>query len=224
MEEDKTSSPLSNALVLDVSTANVQVGIAKENGWKKIVENSNSPMDGVFQSVAQLFEELEMGIKQIDSIFFCAGPGSTLGLRLTLAFVKTVQWECENKLALYSYNALDLASQMVTPSPVFVQAPFRMGWRIVRSSSNQHPIGKKEIFKSEEALKKFPSSVHLQDPRRKINSIEPDNILEYRLNKMNGLSDLIKISEPKEELEIYSPRPPEFKKWVPEIKFLSPDS
>jgi hypothetical protein len=66
--------------------------------------------------------------------------------------------------------------------------------------------------------------VHLQDPRRKINSIEPDNILEYRLNKMNGLSDLIKISEPKEELEIYSPRPPEFKKWVPEIKFLSPDS
>ena len=109
MEEDKTSSPLSTALVLDVSTANVQVGIAKENGWRKIVETSNSPMDGVFQSVAQLFEELELGIKEIDSIFFCAGPGSTLGLRLTLAFVKTVQWECENKLALYSYNALDLS-------------------------------------------------------------------------------------------------------------------
>lgn len=223
MKEEKSSIPLSNALVLDVSSPNVQVGIAKEMGWRKIIETSSSPMDGIFQSVAQLFKDLEMGIKEIDSIFFCAGPGSTLGLRLTLAFVKTVQWECGNKLALYSYNALDLASQMLSPSPLFVQAPFRMGWRIVRSSPSQNPIGKKEIFESEEAIKKFPSSLHLQDPRKKITTIDPASLLDYRLNKMKGLSDLIKFSEPKEELEIYSPRPPEFKKWIPQIKFLSPD-
>ena len=223
MEEEKSSTPLSNALVLDVSSPNVQVGLAQEIGWRKIIETSSSPMDGIFQSVAQLLKELEMGIKEIDSIFFCAGPGSTLGLRLTLAFVKTVQWECGNKLAIYSYNALDLASQMVTPSPLFVQAPFRMGWRIVRSSSNQKPIGKKEIFESEEAIKKFPSSLHLEDPRKKITTINPANLLDYRLNKIKGLSDLFKISEPQEEPEIYSPRPPEFKKWIPQIKFLSPD-
>ena len=167
MEEDKTSSPLSTALVLDVSTANVQVGIAKENGWRKIVETSNSPMDGVFQSVAQLFEELELGIKEIDSIFFCAGPGSTLGLRLTLAFVKTVQWECENKLALYSYNALDLASQMDeahTNLPSF-KLPFVWVGESFALLPEQHPHWKKRNFRKRGSTQKV--SIELTPSRSK---------------------------------------------------------
>ena len=224
MGSEKTNTSLSYPLVLDVSSSCVQAGIADENGWRKIIDSPNPPLNGVFQTVAQLTQELEIKIAEIDSIFFCAGPGSTLGLRLALAFIKTTQWERDGELQLFSYNALDLACQMVEEPPLFIQAPFRMGWRIVRSSPDQKNIGTKEIFESEEAFQNFPSSLHLQDPRKKISSIDPDNILEYRLNKMNGLSDLIKISEPKEELEIDSPRPPEFKKWVPEIKFLSPDS
>ena len=213
-----------NPLILDVSSPCVQVGIASENGWIKIIDCPAPPMQGVFESVTELIRELKISASEIDAVFFCAGPGSTLGLRLALAFVKTLQWQRKNDLQLFSYNALDLASQMMDASPHFLQAPFRMGWRIIRSSPNANPIGQKVILETEEALKKFPSSIHLEDPRKKSSGPQMDNILQYKLEKVRGLCTLLSVSELTEELKIYSPRPPEFKKWIPQIQFLSPDA
>jgi hypothetical protein len=223
MGSKESDTSLSNPLVLDVSSSCVQSGIATENGWRKLVVSSNPPMNGVFQTVAQLIKELKIKIGEIDSIFFCAGPGSTLGLRLASAFIKTMQWQKEGTLQLYSYNALDLACQMAEKSPLILQAPFRMGWRIVRSSPDQQAIGKKEIFESEEALQKFPTSLHLKDLRKNAHLIDPQYIIDYQLNKINGLTGLLSVSELVKELEVYSPRPPQFKKWTPSIQFLSPN-
>ncbi len=214
---------LANPLVVDVSSPSVQVGIASENGWKKIIDSNNPPLQGVFETVKKLIGDLEISLREIDAVFFCVGPGSTLGLRLALAFVKTLQWERKDELQLFSYNALDLACQMAESPPKFLQAPFRMGWRIIRSSHDNSPIGKKEILETEEALVKFPSSYHLEDTRKKSSPAVTENILQYQLKKVGGLTDLLLVSKPKKELEIYSPRPPEFKKWIPQIKFLSPD-
>lgn len=219
MGVDKFSHPLAFPLVLDVSSPSVQVGIANTNGWNKFTSNKNQPMDGLFQSI----NTLEINLHQVDGVFFCVGPGSTLGLRLALAFIKTLQWERQNKLKLYSYNALDLACKMTKESSRYLQAPFRMGWRLVRSSIDQQAVGKKDIFESEEALEKFPDSYHLQDSRKQNHSIKKERFLEYDLKKIRGLKDLMPISEQVTELEIYSPHPPEFKKWNPQIKFLSPD-
>ena len=223
MSAEQQVMSFENPLVLDVSSPCVQAGIAGETGWRKIVDCPAPPMQGVFQSVTQLTHELKISANEIDAVFFCAGPGSTLGLRLALAFVKTLQWQRKNDLQLFSYNALDLASQMMDPPPHFLQAPFRMGWRIIRSSPHAKPIGLKEILETEEALKKFPSSIHLEDPRKKSSGPQTENFLQYQLKKVRGLSALLSVSELTEELTIYSPRPPEFKKWIPQIQFLSPD-
>jgi hypothetical protein len=45
--------------------------------------------------------------------------------------------------------------------------------------------------------------------------------LKYDLNKTKGLEDLFLVSEAKKELKVFSPLPPKFKKWNPQIKFLS---
>ena len=89
MREDKLVNELSYPLVLDVSSPTVQTGIALSGGWDKLTSSQNQPMDGLFQCI----EQLNIDLNKIDSLFFCAGPGSTLGLRLALAFVKTVQWK-----------------------------------------------------------------------------------------------------------------------------------
>ena len=204
-------------LVIDVSSTVIQIGIPNKNNWNELCISEKQAMDGLFQCV----DQLDINLRKVDGLFFCAGPGSTLGLRLALAFAKTLQWVRKNELKLFSYNALDLACKMSDKPPPFLQAPFRMGWRLVRSSPNQKPIGKKEIFESEEALKKFPDSMHLKDSRTKFPSIDSEKIIEYDLKKISGLQDLLSISEPVNELKIYSPRPPEFKKWNPQIKFLS---
>ena len=100
-------------LVIDVSTPFIQVGIACDKNWQKVETKHSNALDGVFQTVSKLLTELKLKFHELDSVFFCSGPGSTLGLRLTLAFIKT-NWEFDQRLKLFSYNALDLANCMIT--------------------------------------------------------------------------------------------------------------
>ena len=213
---------LNTPLVLDASSPIIQAGIAKENDWRKIAYSEKPVLNGVFEAVSTLLTDLEIKISQVDAIFFCSGPGSTLRLRLALAFIKTVQWEKQTGLNLFSYNALDLAARMSLQKPAFIQAPFRMGWRFVRSKKEDSFIGNKQILNTEDALKNYPDSLHLPDPRKKTLEIDPNKILKYEIKKVNGLTDLISVSEEKKELEVYNPKPPEFKKWLPELTFIKP--
>lgn len=215
MEIEKKS--LTYPLVLDVSSPSIQVGIAKKDGWLKLATSKKQALDGIFQ----LVKKLEINLHKVDGVFFCAGPGSTLGLRLALAFIKTLEWERQGELKLFSYNALDLACRMMKQDPQFLQAPFRLGWRLVRSSPDKKAIGKIEIFERDEALEKFPGSLHFEDSRDQSSTIPQDNLLKYDLNKTKGLKDLYLVSEAKNELKVFSPLPPNFKKWNPQIKFLS---
>ena len=136
--------------------------------------------------------------------------------------IKTVQWEKQTGLSLFSYNALDLAARMSPQKPAFIQAPFRMGWRFVRSKEENSFIGKKQILNTDDALKNYPDGLHLPDPRKKTLEIDPNKILKYEIKKVNGLTDLISVSEEKKELEVYNPKPPEFKKWHPDLTFIKP--
>lgn len=210
-------------LVLDASTSIIQSGIADQNSWKNVATIESTALDGVFKTLAKLLNDLKIDVRQVDAIFFCAGPGSTLGLRLALTFVKTFSWEMHGKVPLFSYNALDLASRMIQKPPTHIQAPFRMGWRVLRTGSKDQPIGQKEIIDNEYAIKKFPQSMHLKDSRNQSSKIDSKYLIDYQLAKTSGLQDLLMISESKKEIEIYNPKPPEFKKWEPRLKFPSPD-
>ena len=209
-------------LVIDVSTPFVQAGIACDKNWQKVESKDSNALDGVFQTVSKLLTELKLKFHELDSVFFCSGPGSTLGLRLTLAFIKTLNWEFDQRLKLFSYNALDLANCMISNPPSHIQAPFRMGWRVIRTGTKNNPIGEKEILESEIALKRFPQSLHIQDQANSNANIPRDKIIDYKLEKIKGLEDLLLVSTQVKELEIYNPKPPEFKKWEPKIKFLNP--
>lgn len=214
---DINKKNLTHPLVLDVSSPSIQLGLAKTDGWVQLASSKNQALDGIFQ----LVQQLDINLHKVDSIFFCAGPGSTLGLRLALAFIKTLEWERKGELKLFSYNALDLACRMAKHYPSYIQAPFRLGWRLVRSSPNRKAMGKIEILEREEALEKFPDSLHLEDSRDRSSPITTGNLLKYDLNKTKGLEDLLLVSEAKNELKVFSPLPPKFKKWNPQIKFLS---
>ena len=85
----KEKQHFNTPLVLDASSPIIQAGIATDNGWRKITYSKNPALNGGFETVSTLLQGLDIKISQVDAIFFCAGPGSTLGLRLTLAFIKT---------------------------------------------------------------------------------------------------------------------------------------
>ena len=199
-------------LVVDVSSSPLQVGIPQPNGWLRLETDPEQAMDGLFRATQKLFQDQTDDLNAIDAVYYCCGPGSTLSLRLAAAFVKTLLWEAKGRISLFQYNALDLAACMTKESINSIQAPFRMGKRFVRTGKVR-AIGQKNILLEEDALEKYPQSLHLLGPRAIAIEIPEAQILKYDLNSVNGLTDLNIVSETAEQPAPYSPEPMTFKKW-----------
>ena len=199
-------------LAVDVSSSPLQVGIPQPNGWLRIETDPEQAMDGLFRATKKLFQDQPNDLNAIDAVYYCCGPGSTLSLRLAAAFVKTLLWEAKGRISLFQYNALDLAACMTKESINSIQAPFRMGKRFVRTGKVR-AIGQKNILLEEDALEKYPQSLHLLGPRAIAIEIPEAQILKYDLNSVNGLTDLNIVSETAEQPAPYSPEPMTFKKW-----------
>ena len=199
-------------LVVDVSSSPLQVGIPQPNGWLRIETDPEQAMEGLFRATQKLFQDQPDDLNSIDAVYYCCGPGSTLSLRLAAAFVKTLLWEAKGRISLFQYNALDLAACMTKESINSIQAPFRMGKRFVRTGKVR-AIGQKNVLLEEDALEKYPQSLHLLGPRAIAIEIPEAQILKYDLNSVNGLTDLNLVSETTEQPAPYSPEPMTFKKW-----------
>lgn len=199
-------------LVVDVSSSPLQVGIPQPNGWLRIETDPEQAMEGLFRATQKLFQDQPDDLNAIDAVYYCCGPGSTLSLRLAAAFVKTLLWEAKGRISLFQYNALDLAACMTKESINSIQAPFRMGKRFVRTGKVR-AIGHKNILLEEDALEKYPQSLHILGPRAIAIEIPEAQILKYDLNSVNGLTDLNLVSETAEQPAPYSPEPMTFKKW-----------
>ena len=199
-------------LVVDVSSSPLQVGIPQPNGWLRIETDPEQAMEGLFRATQKLFQDQPDDLNAIDAVYYCCGPGSTLSLRLAAAFVKTLLWEAKGRISLFQYNALDLAACMTKESINSIQAPFRMGKRFVRTGKVR-AIGQKNVLLEEDALEKYPQSLHLLGPRAIAIEIPEAQILKYDLNSVNGLTDLNLVSETTEQPAPYSPEPMTFKKW-----------
>jgi len=209
----KNSTSIS--LVIDTSTSPIQVGIPNSKGWKFIAKTEQQALEGLFSITEKVLKENQNVISDLTSIFFCEGPGSTLGLRIASAFVKTIKWrKNDSNFPIFSYNALDLAAMLTPSRESIIQAPFRVGFRFVRIP-NVDPIkSEKKIVSEKEATEQFPNSFHIQDIRKR-SKINFQKTLIYDLSKIKGLSDLKIISKPCEHIKPYNPKAPEFKKWSP---------
>ena len=203
--------------VVDASGVSVQVGIAGPTSWRSLQASNDSALEGLFSAAENTLNESENSMSEIDAVFFCEGPGSTLGLRIAAAFVRTIAWSCPLIEKIFQYNSLDLAARMNGEMNTSIQASFRRGFRFVRTG--QEPVGKKEIVPEEKALDIHQESLHLPDFRNPKHPPPPAKIINYDLSSVRGLADLLPISTPSESAIPYSPRPAEFTKWSkPEIQ------
>ncbi len=203
-------------LVLDASSPMIQVGIADREGWRALKKAEEQAMESLFRSCAEIFEELDAGMGKVDAVFYCEGPGSTLGLRIAAALTRTIQWDgSDRQVALLKYNSMDLATRMTDLASPTLQAPYRMGSRLVRFEEGK-AIGRKEVHKAEDALLEFPQSHHLPDPRNHLQLPKDALMIEYDLGLVRGLADLIPISSPCPSAEPFAPQSSAFRKWQPQ--------
>jgi len=204
------------SLVVDASTSPVQVGIPALNSWKALHQVESQALEGLFSATGKVLEISGYKISNINCVYFCEGPGSTLGLRLAAAFVRTIRWSQKSSdFKVFSYNALDLASILAPQKNAIIQAPFRVGLRFVRISNIESKNSEKKIIPEDEALREYPNSYHLPDPRKRSKPVDPEKTLVYDLSLIEGLNHLKIISKPCTDILPYNPKAPKFKKWTP---------
>ena len=204
------------SLVVDASTSPVQVGIPTLNSWKALHQVESQALEGLFSATGRVLEISGYKISNINCVYFCEGPGSTLGLRLAAAFVRTIRWSQKSSdFKVFSYNALDLASILAPQKNAIIQAPFRVGLRFVRISNIESKNSEKKIIPEDEALREYPNSYHLPDPRKRSKPVDPEKTLVYDLSLIEGLNHLKIISKPCTDILPYNPKAPKFKKWTP---------
>lgn len=214
-QKDKIS-PEQISLLVDASTNPVQIGIPNSNGWESLVRSEDQALEGLFSATVKVLEQSKIKISQIDQIFYCEGPGSTLGLRLAAAFIRTLQWSHPRReLKVLSYNALDLAAILAPVENAVIQAPFRIGFRFVRVPHKSSLVSEKKILPEEEALSEYQESYHLPDFRKRSKDVNPSKTLLYDLSNIRGLYDLESVSKTCSTIVPYNPRAPQFKKWTP---------
>ena len=180
------------------------------HGWEKIVPDSGQVMDGLFRALSQLFDGRHDSLKSVEAIYYCCGPGSprTPSQR---GFCRPFFGKQMAGLNSSNTMPLDLATLMSESSSPYLQAPFRMGKRFVRSGK-QGTIGKKKIIAEDRALTEYPDSLHLLGPRLSI-ELPADKIVSYDLEKIRGIEGLSVLSKATEQPVPYSPEPTSFKKW-----------
>lgn len=214
--EDRISAEDFNrklCLLIDASHPTLQVGVIGAEGWQSMVCSEKQVMEGLFEATDRAFREAGRPMTEVDCVFFCEGPGSTLGLRIACACIRTIHWAISPPPLLLKYNALDMA-HLLGGSKSTIQAPFRKGFRFARTGSEA--IGKKEILSSEEALKRFPQSMHLPDPRNLSPEIPEEQRLSYLIRDgVSTIRDLLPICLVCEQVVPYNPKPAEFQKWQP---------
>ena len=202
--------------VVDASTNHVHVGIPENEGWQCLARVEEQALEGLFLATEKILQDSKKQISRVSSIYYCEGPGSTLGLRLAAAFVRSIKWNhAHADFDVFTYNALDLASLLVSPKNTVIQAPFRVGFRFVRIPDVNPLEAEKKIVPQDEAFAEYPDSFHLPDIRKRATPVLPEQTINYDLSKINGLSDLDLISKPYSSILPYNPKAPEFKKWTP---------
>ena len=157
------------------------------------------------------FNKIDRNLREVDALLYCAGPGSTLGLRIAATFCRTILWNSNDQVN-YSITMLWILPPSRKATERTIQAPFRAKRRLVRLPTDS-PHGKIEIIEAEDTATAYPDSLHLPDNRPFKQEIPQDRLIDYKLCNIAGLSDLQKICTPKETATPYSAEEVEFKKW-----------
>jgi tRNA threonylcarbamoyladenosine biosynthesis protein TsaB len=207
-------------LLVDASSR-IQVGIPDSKGWLSLEREESTALESLFVAIPRSLEKVDAPISAVDSILFCEGPGSTLGLRVAAMVVKTIARENKPSPTLFTYNALDLAAILTSEPSRPILAHFRKGKRLLRSSNSGSAIGSIEVIEEPISESLLRQAIHLPSPRSWETLPKGLDALDYDLSHIGGLSGLTRILRPVEMPEVFTPLPAAFRKWKP-ARDLSP--
>ena len=201
-------------LLIDAATTKVLAAVFScESGIVSLEEVSGHVVDSLFAAIDKILTENNCELSDFDGIVFCGGPGSTLGIRTELMFVRTILGLIKKDLSIYRYSTFDMAFAL-NPDAKNVALSYSNCKFLVKSRSGDVT---KIVEKNEaEAL---TNAVFLQTKRIPCDISLP--IAQYDLRLISGnIFDLVKKVKSVDQI-IYNDSDTTFVKWSSAAKPLT---
>lgn len=139
---------LQRMLVIDSSSRRVCVGLFDEKGILSCRTSEEDASLSLFPLIKSLLAEFDWQLSQINSIAFCEGPGSMLGIRTAIMGIRT--WQGAGLLddtPIYSFSSLLIGVELVRASSgsedsfLVITDARRKSWNALRvESKSTEPI------------------------------------------------------------------------------------
>lgn len=207
-------------LVLDASCLTTRVALFHDGKLLKQLESETHAMESLLTSVQQLVRQQNIAIKTIRGFIYCMGPGSILGIRLSIMAIKT--WcaihQC-SKSRVLSFNSLAMAALATSEKLASDESEFAVisewkkdHWNGVESNNLKH-ISQIEVW-DRKKTESYQKPLFLL-PQRKQWTQNLENIppVSYDLSLLNCLNVRMKVLQPMNDWEIYTPEVKDYVKW-----------
>jgi tRNA threonylcarbamoyladenosine biosynthesis protein TsaB len=99
-----------NWLLLDASHPRLQVALLRQQERPLVVIAETPAVEGLIAAAGRVVRDGGIRIQELDGYIYCSGPGSILGIRLTVMAIRSWQiMVAGDSLPVWHYDALSLA-------------------------------------------------------------------------------------------------------------------
>ena len=101
-------------LLLDASSLQTHVGIFEEGRWLYRHRSDEEALNSVFQGAQNCLAKTGLKLLDLQGFVFCAGPGSTLGIRITtMAIYGWRSFPSHQNIPVFKYYSLEAVAYLL---------------------------------------------------------------------------------------------------------------
>ncbi len=211
---------LQRMLAIDTSSRRACVGLFDEKGVLSYRTSEEDASLSLFPLIKNLLKEFDWQLSDINSIAFCQGPGSMLGIRTTIMGIRTWQGAklIEGK-QIYSFSSLAIGAELVRHSShsvknfLVITDARRSSWNTLKVEGTS--IGSVQIIENTAieaetdplfSFDEFPTWTRTQAKINRL-SYRPESVLSSPL--------FLQLLEENPDANPMDLRSMEFAKWIP---------
>lgn len=204
-------------LVLDASCPTTRVALFRDGRLVDQIDSPDNAMQALLAGVSRLISAEKIAMQDIHGFIYCVGPGSILGIRLSVIAIKT--WCSVHRVApenILNYHSLAMAALTVSANSKG-ECAILSEWK--KNHWNVLPVkpsgisGEIAIWDNETVLG-YPHPLY-RLPQRKCwaDNVERAIPVEYRLDLLESSENRMRVISPMKNWEIYTPEEKDYVKW-----------
>ncbi len=210
-----------NALWLDTSSLETSIALLQDGRLLTHRTSETNTLDFLFSGLAGCLREQDLAFQDLGTIYYCEGPGSSLGLRIAAMALKT--WKATHPgLRLSTCRSLPLHAALLahsteTPECFTLVAQHRKGtWFSLQYDCNDGSRLEMNTLSDEEIPEIEGPVYHMK--QRKFATEPPAHFLPLETS-LEALPEILKITglfRKVDHPEFFDTGIPPFKKWTPQ--------